>query len=273
MKWASYLQKRLLMLLTLFSPLVVLASESSATQKRTFVLTLPKSGTHLLKKILPMIMDREPSVQYFTNIDQDPFNPPYIPDDQYFIFNHIYPGFDYHQRRNDTNYIKVLLIRDPRDAIISFAHWLPRNADWGPWTPKEMIRKFKQLSLEERISQSILFPDAYLGLHLFCKKAVEWMEDPSVFVCRFEELVGPQGGGDRKVQEEAIRTLAEHLGYPLTQNRIAYIADNLFGNTFTFHEGKIGSWHYHFKEHHKKLFKDVMGQELIKMGYAQDNNW
>ena len=41
----------------------------------------------------------------------------------------------------------------------------------------------------------------------------------------------------------------------------------------TFRSGKTGEWKKHFTGEHKKLFKDVAGDLLVKLGYEKDNNW
>jgi len=45
------------------------------------------------------------------------------------------------------------------------------------------------------------------------------------------------------------------------------------GRSPTFRSGKIGEWRKCFTEGHKKTFKDVAGDLLIKLGYEQDNDW
>jgi sulfotransferase 6B1 len=41
----------------------------------------------------------------------------------------------------------------------------------------------------------------------------------------------------------------------------------------TFRSGKTGEWKKHFTDEHKKIFKEVAGDLLIKLGYEKDNNW
>ena len=41
----------------------------------------------------------------------------------------------------------------------------------------------------------------------------------------------------------------------------------------TFRSGKTGEWRKHFTDEHKKIFKDVAGDLLIRLGYEKDNNW
>ncbi len=41
----------------------------------------------------------------------------------------------------------------------------------------------------------------------------------------------------------------------------------------TFRSGKTGGWKGYFTEEHKKLFKDVAGDLLVRLGYEKDNEW
>ena len=41
----------------------------------------------------------------------------------------------------------------------------------------------------------------------------------------------------------------------------------------TFRSGKTGVWKKYFTDEHKKIFKDVAGDLLIKLGYEKDNDW
>jgi hypothetical protein len=41
----------------------------------------------------------------------------------------------------------------------------------------------------------------------------------------------------------------------------------------TFRSGKTGEWRKYFTEEHKKIFKDVAGDLLIRLGYEQSNDW
>ena len=41
----------------------------------------------------------------------------------------------------------------------------------------------------------------------------------------------------------------------------------------TFRSGKTGEWKKHFTEEHKKLFKEVAGDLLVRLGYEENNGW
>jgi len=41
----------------------------------------------------------------------------------------------------------------------------------------------------------------------------------------------------------------------------------------TFRSGKTGGWKQHFTDKHKKLFKEVAGDLLVRLGYEKNNDW
>ena len=41
----------------------------------------------------------------------------------------------------------------------------------------------------------------------------------------------------------------------------------------TFRSGKTGEWRQHFTDEHKKIFKEVAGDLLVKLGYEKNNDW
>jgi hypothetical protein len=41
----------------------------------------------------------------------------------------------------------------------------------------------------------------------------------------------------------------------------------------TFRSGKTGEWKQHFTDEHKRLFKGVAGDLLIKLGFEENNDW
>jgi hypothetical protein len=41
----------------------------------------------------------------------------------------------------------------------------------------------------------------------------------------------------------------------------------------TFRSGRTGGWVNHFSEEHKKLFKEITGDLLVRLGYEENNDW
>jgi hypothetical protein len=47
-----------------------------------------------------------------------------------------------------------------------------------------------------------------------------WLASNNVFVCHFEQLIGPSGGGDRQQQLAVLRSIAEYLEIPVSESRV-----------------------------------------------------
>lgn len=176
---------------------------------------------------------------------------------------------------------KVLIIRDPRDQIVSAAYWIKkRPQDWPihcKWTISELIDELITgggsiwstvfLSRADEVWQNLDGITSFYNLYL------PWQFEPGVYTTQFEKLVGPRGGGNLQVQLHEIMNIAQHIGLQITEQKAQIIAKHLFGNTLTFREGKIGSWKDHFPNDKKEKFKKKAGQLLIDLGYEKNLNW
>lgn len=232
--------------------------------------TIPKGGSHLLRKAVGLITERP--IKMLPSPKHQPLGDF---SDSSIRCHHLEPGYDVILEDVSGIFIKAIMIRDPRDVIVSMAAWIQVMAN------TDAAKEFIKLPLEEQITQLIVNPDLSMnGNYIFIfdtqltiRCALQWMTNPTVLVCRFEDLVGEKGRGCRIRQIEAISTLSNHLRCSLSQEKIEDIADRLFGDTATFRTGQIGSWRQTFTPLHKELFKARMGKELIELGYEKDNEW
>lgn len=245
---------------------------SDIKTEKTFVLSMAKGGTHLLGKLLQNLLPHGSihsipwtELHNLSNIHSkvlvahlaSPYN--YLSSDPFFhtFFSN-----------------GIILIRDPRDVVISAVHWIAsgkaQSSSW--WTPLSK-EKFSSLSFKDQITEIIKSKNDRTGISASIESALLWSKNPSVYVCRFEDLVGPKGGGSKEKQQRAILAIAQQLGIPLSDQQAIIIGESLFGDTHTFREGSIGSWKKDFTHYHKTLFKDLMGQGLLDLGYELDNDW
>lgn len=220
------------------------------------VLTVPKSGTHLLGKVIDLIAKQEVN-----------WGKTYLLNKRYVLFNHLWPEMN--AVIHNPNGLKIILFRDPRDALISQMFWIENG---NPWTglPENQVDTFHSMPKHEKINFLI---DSPVGMFYYSKLCSELLNKPNVVAFRFEDLVGLEGGGCQLRQKETLRKLALLLGYELSANEITKIALQLFGNTKTFRKGQIGSWEKYFSDEHKSLFKEKMGEYLINLGYEKDDQW
>lgn len=274
-----YFLKRIFFFACLLSVLPVnseIREISQNTPKKIVLITIPKSGTHLLAKALELMTGRKvdwiaPSVVANPTFDS---NKRLNPFDRTIMKHHLFDCFDFIKADKSGKYIKIVQIRDPRDILLSQINWMA-NCAWCWYAPRDYNTQFNKWSFDQKLRTTILFPeeDGFYSIRYFLRKALEWINEPDVLVVRFEDLIGPQGGGDKERQEQAIKALANHIGYTLEQEDIDSIASKLFGGTQTFKKGQIGTWREKYSSEHIALFKETMGEELIELGYECDNNW
>lgn len=252
-----------------------LLSSCCLSASQIVYMTLPKGGSHLMRKALsyvePLPFKQLPHGELF---DLNPDKYLTLQNDT-ILYHHLEPGFTSIKEDQAGHFIKMVMIRDPRDVIVSMCEWIKVMA------PPSQGNRFLSLTEEEQIEELIVSPDLSMnGRYPFVfdtvsgiKLALEWMENPTVLICRFEDLVGPLGGGSEERQKNAIGAIAYHLHVPMDEHKLHLITHSLFGDTCTFRKGAIGSWKQVFTERHKKLFKERLGKELIALGYEQDDNW
>lgn len=100
----------------------------------------------------------------------------------------------------------------------------------------------------------------------------QWLEQKSTMCLRFEDLIN-----NRDATLHAMLDEVEKTGYKIPtphEKALPILVDAIQPKkSHTFRSGKTGGWKQHFTEEHKKIFKDVAGDLLVKLGYEKDNNW
>jgi hypothetical protein len=100
----------------------------------------------------------------------------------------------------------------------------------------------------------------------------QWLEQKHTMCIRFEDLIN-----NRDATLNAMLDEVEKTGYRIPtprENALAILVDAIQPKkSHTFRSGKTGGWSQHFTEEHKKLFKDVAGDLLVRLGYEKGNDW
>ena len=251
-------------------------------------ISIPKSGTFLLMRALELIT----STSCHVGIDPQVYKPSIDILEkslQHNGFSCLHLAFkpEFEEFLKQKNAKVFMMYRDPRDQLVSQVRFMFMLADhysrsYGGFTFDSLLTSligndvkspfefehFQDMDMEilsskEYISHIKRFYELFLG----------WEKSGICCAVKFEDLVGPKGGGTLERQKSAITNIAKHLGVSLSEYQIDYIVSNLFGNTATFKEGQIGSWPKYFTEEHVKQFKEVAGDLLIKLGYETDYRW
>lgn len=144
----------------------------------------------------------------------------------------------------------LFILRDPRAVVVSLMDFICNTR--GMPHPHFLQDDFEPLSLMDRLKFLIEGGNApRAGLHTQPFAAVyqsmlEWQLVPGCQVLRFEDLVGPRGGGDERRQLEAFERIAAHLEEPVvgepTEQARARVEAIFDPSARTFRVGRIGGW-------------------------------
>ena len=172
------------------------------------------------------------------------------------------------------DFIPYFIFRDPRDVVVSHVFYVTdmeaRHVHHDYYQSLPDFDTRLQVSILGRLDSlepDVEFPDIttrfapYLG----------WLDHDEVLSIHFEDLIN-----DRP---SALTCIMDHflVRVPLQTPR-QLIFESLESSinpsrSPTFRSGKTGEWKKYFTQEHKKIFKDVAGDLLVKLGYEKNNDW
>lgn len=159
----------------------------------------------------------------------------------------------------------IFMIRDPRDIAVSQVSFIAGRP--GHPHHKALVKK---PDFADRL-RLVITGDAASGLPSIgarLESFAGWLEDATVVV-RFEDLVGPGGGGGIDDQVTTISRLYHLVGLPTIESEVRAIACKVFSDASpTFRRGAIGGWRDRFSPEMSELFQTVAGDQLTRYGYA-----
>lgn len=168
--------------------------------------------------------------------------------------------------------VNYFMYRDPRDMLVSQVFFATdMHEEHG------MHEYYKSLpDFAARLKTAITGIDRD-GLKMVSVKerytgVFQWLEQKNAMCIRFEDLID-----NRDVTLNAMLDEVEKTGYKIPTPREKAISILLEAiqpkKSHTFRSGKTGGWREHFNEGNKKLFKDIAGDLLIRLGYEKNNDW
>ncbi len=184
---------------------------------------------------------------------------------------HLFARPEAASRLTSGGFVPFFIFRDPRDVVVSHVFYVTEmearhvHHDYYQSLPNFDARL--NVSILGRPDTNIEFPNIadrfspYLG----------WLDHPEVLTIHFEDLV--------HARAETLSRMVRHLEAlaPLTVTRERTIetleASINPSKSPTFRSGKTGEWKKYFKDEHKRVFKEVAGDLLIRLGYEKDGDW
>ena len=168
-------------------------------------------------------------------------------------------------------FIPYFIFRDPRDVVVSHVFYVTdmeaRHVHHDYYQSLTDFDSRLKVSILGRPDSDVEFPDIaarfapYLG----------WLDQPSVLTVHFEDLINDRAAALNRIIDHFLASV------PLEAPR-QLIFESLESSinpsrSPTFRSGKTGEWKKHFTEEHKKIFKNVTGDLLIRLGYEKEDNW
>ena len=168
--------------------------------------------------------------------------------------------------------VNYFIYRDPRDLLVSQVFYATEMQEGHA-----LHKYYASLSdFGARLKVAITGIDQD-GMYMVSVKeryegVFHWLEQPYVMCLRFEDLIN-----QRDATLNAMLDEVEKTGYSIPTPRAQALATLNEAiqpeRSHTFRAGKTDGWRQYFTEAHKKLFKDVAGDLLVRLGYEKDNNW
>jgi hypothetical protein len=240
--------------------------------------SLPKSGTHLLTRLLHLLKLKEanlhlsgslvrPKSKYrFINymkrkqiilnenkqglaVDLDY---PNVKVDSKWLLNrldklpkhsfcqgHLPYTLELEEAFEKINYKVLHIYRDPRDVLISFCNHQLRYNNYPMHTLYKNLSKYDQVKMTIRGNNDYY----YAGIKDRINNSIGWIHSKKIFSVKFEDLIGVKGGGNINKQIKAISEICNYLNFQLTESKTEHLCNSIFyEKSETFFKGRIGAW-------------------------------
>ncbi len=190
---------------------------------------------------------------------------------------HLFARPDAVARVTSEAFVPYFILRDPRDVVVSHVFYVTgmeaRHVHHQYYASLPDFDSRLTVSILGRPDADVEFPDIagrftpYLG----------WLEHPEVLTLHFEDLINDRRSTLTRIMDHFLARAPLRVSSPEGAPR-RLILESLESSinpsrSPTFRSGKTGEWKKHFTNEHKKIFKNVAGDLLIRLGYEKDNHW
>lgn len=235
-------------------------------KNRVIYTSIPKAGTNLLFNILinipyyrfvirrgvrPWLFDNKKKyLSVFKKLKKGAIIKGHIPFDsqfQSFVLK-------------ENGYAVILLVRDPRDVIVSTYHYL-NSMDRS----HKSYQFFKNLNKENRIKAILYGHENYFEpLKDIYDKYLNWQSLDNCFLLKYEDLIDIKNGDlDPKNIFEELKNILDINTSDL--KLLEFLRDD--SNSNTLRKGKYGEWRSFFNQKQKNYISNELESIIGKIGY------
>ena len=250
-------------------------------------ISFPKSGTHLLDQILLGFNKIAPfsrRLHSFYAEYEGESGRKRTPEQALAWLDSLHPGDitsahlfareEVIKRVCTSAFIPYFIFRDPRDVVVSHVFYVTDmearhvHHDFYQSLPDFDARlKVSILGRLDSLEPDVEFPDIatrfapYLG----------WLDHDEVLSIHFEDLINDRTSALTRIMDHFLARSPLQVPRELILESLESSINP--SRSPTFRSGKTGEWKKHFTQEHNKIFKEVGGDLLIRLGYEKDDNW
>lgn len=249
---------------------------------RVLANSIPKAGTHVLMSLL----DATPGMRFngnhfaFTGDDRPGGSAEQslrslqsltgqLRAGQY-MTGHIRHRDDIAALLSDAGCRTLLSIRDPRAIALSAANYLHAN----PRHPLHSRVLAEYPELDDRIRAVIdgipatASSPGIPALSHRLDRYLPWLDEPTAHVVRYEDLVGPQGGGSTDTQRATVAGLLTFLGLGTDDATLDTVCSSVYSTrSATFRSGQVDSWRSELSPEQAATINERCAAQLVRLGY------
>ncbi len=248
---------------------VIVAPITKYYYKKTplFLISIPKSGTHLLYKLVESFGYKRGVV----------LQTPLIPGTWYCLeySNSHTPAKSFFIERvhrspfgmNDHPFLRspaIFIYRNPLDILVSEANYYNRDGK------SPFAGYLSRYNFDERLLKLINDPWLLGSIRDRIGNFIPWLDFQNVIPVSFEELIGPHGGGNIETQSKLIWSLQLKLHIPGKPEKFSSC---IFSKeSATFHEGQIGTHRRQFNASAYEKFYSLPQDFMELLGFDSKAN-
>jgi hypothetical protein len=247
-------------------------------------ISFPKSGTHLLDQILLGFSNLAPFAKrlhsFYAEYDGESGRKRNAEEALSWLAAlhprdvasaHLFARPETVKRVCSPAFVPYFIFRDPRDVVVSHVFYVTDME--AHHVHHEYYRALPDFNA--RLNVSILGrPNAdveFLNIADRFAPYLDWLDHPEVMAIHFEDLILERALALTRIMEHFLA----RAPLPTTRQLVLNALETSINpkKSPTFRSGKTGEWKKYFTDEHKKNFKGVAGDLLVKLGYEKDNDW
>ncbi|HSG44984.1 MAG TPA: sulfotransferase domain-containing protein [Anaerolineales bacterium] len=180
-------------------------------------------------------------------------------------------------RVTSSSFIPYFIFRDPRDVVVSHVFYVTEmesrhvHHDYYQSLPDFNARL--KVSILGRQDTDVEFPNIAERFAPY----TDWLDQPEVLAIHFEDLINDRVQTLNRIIDHFLARIPLQISSPQGKSR-QLILESLESSinptkSPTFRSGRTGEWRRYFTEEHERIFNDVTGGLLIRLGYEKDFDW